>query len=282
MELSEAELKEFCGRAEHVARRGGEVLLRHVGPSGDAVARSKGRRRELVTDADRAAEECVVGGLMSTFPEHAYLAEEGVLTPPGRPSNDSDFVWVVDPLDGTTNFVHGLPFYAVAIALVWRGTPVVGVVHAPALQTTFLATRGGGAVRDGATLRVSDTGDLSDALVATGFSYNRNEEGRDDNVERLRRLLPECRDLRRLGCAQLDLCMTAAGHFDAYWELYLMPYDVAAGAVVVREAGGRVTDLCGGEDWLFGGQLLVSNGRLHDQVLRRVGGAPPPAPPAGH
>src|SRR5690606_13081985 len=135
------------------------------------------------------------------------------------------------------------PFYCVAIALAWRGTPVVGVVHAPALGRTYAAAAGLGAFRDGAPIRVTNTHEMRHALLATGFSYGRNEPGHDTNVERLGRALLECRDLRRIGSAELDLCQVAEGTFDGYWELYLQPYDVAAGAVIVREAGGRVSDL---------------------------------------
>lgn len=273
----------FLGRCRDEALRlaalAGASLLQHREATVQTVE-SKGRRRELVTAADRAAEEIVVGGLLTAFPEHGVLAEEGVLTTQGESSRAADWVWIVDPLDGTTNFVHGLPFFAVAIALAYRDRPVVGVVHAPALGETFVATEGGGAWRhfaDGRVeaLRVTATAEIADAMFATGFSYNRNEPGRDDNVARLAQVLPACRDLRRLGSAELDLCYTAAGVYDGYWELYLQPYDVAAGAVIVREAGGCVTDLAGGEDWLFGGQILASNGALHAPLRALVGPAPP-------
>ncbi|MBL9078715.1 MAG: inositol monophosphatase [Planctomycetes bacterium] len=273
------DLLQAAAVAERLARDAGTVLLQQR----DALrgtAESKGRRRELVTAADRAAEHVVVGGLLAAFPDHAMLAEEGVLTPTGQASRRADWTWIVDPLDGTTNFVHGLPFFAVAIALAHRGTPVLGIVHAPALGETFVGIRGHGARRrfaDGRDqlLAVSRTTELADALLATGFSYNRNEPGRDDNAGRLARVLPLCRDLRRLGSAELDLCLVAAGVYDGYWEMYLAPYDVAAGAVLVREAGGRVTDLDGGDGWLFGGQVLATNGPLHAALLAKVGGAAP-------
>jgi myo-inositol-1(or 4)-monophosphatase len=258
---SPEQLRELRERAVALAQAGGEVLLRHRRTG--FVAEAKGRRRELVTAADREAERVVVGGILAQWPDHAVLAEEGVLTAQGQRSRESDWTWIVDPLDGTTNFVHGLPFYAVAIALAWRSVPVLGVVHAPALGDTYAAAKGLGAACNGQPIQVSSTGELADALLATGFSYNRDEPGRDDNSARLQRVLPRCRDLRRLGSAELDLCLVARGTFDAYWELYLAPYDVAAGAVVVREAGGRVSDLAGGDDWLFGGQILASNGLLH-------------------
>ena len=267
------DLEPFLREAQRLAQLAGAELLarRRAG----ARAESKGTRRELVTAADRAAETIVVGGLLAAFPDHAILAEEGVLTSQGKASKAADWTWIVDPLDGTTNYVHGLPHYAVAIALAFRNEPVVGVVHAPALGETFVGSRGRGAFRhfaDGRSerLQVSRTDAFADALLATGFSYVRNEPGRDDNSGHVAAILPHCRDLRRLGSAELDLCYVAAGSYDGYWELYLAPYDVAAGAVLVREAGGRVSDWQGGEGWLFGEQVAASNGRVHDELLQRL------------
>ena len=262
-------LAAYAIEAERLALLAGKELLERR--QATVLVESKGSRRELVTAADRAAEHLIVGGLQQAFPSHGVLAEEGVLTQQGQASNDSDWLWIVDPLDGTTNFVHGLPFYCVAIALAFQRVPVVGVVHAPALGETFVATRGGGAQRkypDGRSmpLRVSATTEFADALLATGFSYNRNEPGRDDNSGNLARVLPHCRDLRRLGSAELDLCLVASGQYDGYWERYLAPYDVAAGAVIVREAGGRVTDFANGDDWLFGDSVLASNGMVHETL----------------
>lgn len=268
-------LRSFADTALRLARQAGDELLR-LRPHAAARPESKGLRRELVTAADRAAEHVVVGGLLGSFPDHAILAEEGVLTTKGQASRAATFTWIVDPLDGTTNYVHGLPFFAVAIALAQDQVPVVGVVHAPALGQTFVAWRGGGARllgSDGSerVLSVSPTAELADALLATGFSYVRNEPGKDDNSGRLARVLPHCRDLRRLGSAELDLCYVAAGIYDGYWEMYLAPYDVAAGAVLVQEAGGTVTDLRGGDRWLADGDVLATNGRLHRQVMACVG-----------
>ncbi|MEZ5965698.1 MAG: inositol monophosphatase family protein [Planctomycetota bacterium] len=270
MSLSSRDLEALLQDIEPVARRAGEVLLRHRQQLAGVRTEFKGRR-ELVTVADRDAERVVVEHLLQRHPEHAVLAEEGVLTPAGQPHRASDRVWIVDPLDGTTNFVHDLPHFAVAIALVERGVPVLGLVYAPVLGHLYAAARGVGAFRDGKRLAVTKTGDLADALVATGFAYNRNDPAHDDNSGRLARILPRCRDLRRHGSAELDLCMVGDGRFDGYWELYLAPYDVAAGAVVVVEAGGTVTDLSGGDQWLYGGQILASNGRIHAEMLAVVG-----------
>lgn len=269
-----APLGAWLARAEAIARQGGAVLTEYASRLSHVTTEFKGRR-ELVTEADRAAERVIVEALLREFPEHAVLAEEGVLTPKGKAHRQSEWTWILDPLDGTTNFVHALPFYSVALALAHHGQPVLGVVHAPALGWTFHGARGHGAFRNGLPIHVSDTATLADALLGTGFSYVRNEGGRDDNSGRVAAILPLCRDLRRFGSAELDLCLTAAGHYDGYWEMYLMPYDVAAGAVLVAEAGGRVTDLRGGGEWLHGGEVLASNGRLHDGLLRVVGGAAP-------
>ena len=261
-------LDDLRRRAIAFAHEAGELLLRRRAERPQAS--SKAVRRELVTDADRAAERFVVGGILAQFPDHSVLAEEGVLTARGQRSSASDWNWIVDPIDGTTNYVHGLPHFAVAIGLTWRSIPVVGVVHAPALGETYSAARGCGATCNGTPIRVSRTSDLRDALLATGFAYLRDQEGAVDNLERLRRLMPKIRDIRRYGSAELDLCLVARGAYDAYWEFGLAPYDVAAGAVIVREAGGVVTDIAGGDDWLFGGQVLASNGALHEDVRQHL------------
>ncbi len=273
MNPSPDSLRELCAIAEEVARRAGRVLTEHSARRSEWQTEFKGRR-EMVTDADRAAEREVVGSITARFPDHAILAEEGELTPRGQASGDSDMLWIVDPLDGTTNFVHGLPFYCVALALAVRGEVVLGVVHAPVLQHTYVAARGQGAWCEGKPIRVTTTADIGDALLATGFSYRRDEPGRDDNSSRVQRMLPLCRDLRRFGSAQLDLCLTAEGRFDGYWERDLMPYDVAAGALIVCEAGGQVTDLEGGQAWLYGQQILASNGLLHSRLLQILGPEP--------
>jgi myo-inositol-1(or 4)-monophosphatase len=265
------DLEALLALALDAARAGGSVLTRHAQRFERIPTESKGSRRELVTAADREAEAAVVGRILGSRPDDAILAEEGALTPAGEASGASRHLWVIDPLDGTTNFVHGLPYHAVAVGLTIDGVPSVGVVHAPALGRTWAAALGLGAQRDGDVIQVSRTDELADALVATGFSYARHQPGHEDNVDRIRAVLPMCRDLRRYGSAQLDLCLVADGSMDGYWELDLAPYDVAAGAVIVREAGGRVTDLRGGDDWLFGGRLLASNGSIHAELAAVVG-----------
>jgi myo-inositol-1(or 4)-monophosphatase len=226
-------------------------------------------RRNPVTEADVAAERLIVGELAKRYPDHRVLAEEE-----GGRAAESDWTWYVDPLDGTVNFAHGIPVFAVSIAVARKDELVAGVVHAVALGETYEATRGGGARRNGKPIHVSTTSELKEALLATGFAYARNELA-NDNVQAFSDLVLKCRDLRRLGSAAMDLAFVAAGHYDGYWEPHLNAWDLAAGILLVREAGGKVTDLEGGDAMLTRGSVMASNGtRLHETVRER---AIPPA-----
>lgn len=275
----DALLDELLDLALEAGRAGGHALLSYRPRLRELGPESKGVRRELVTVADRAAEDLVVGTIQSARPQDAILAEEGVHSEAGVRSNDGELCWIIDPLDGTTNYVHGVPNFCVAIGLCdrddnGREQPLVSVIHAPALGTTYTAVRGRGAFRDGKRLEVSPCAEIDDALLATGFAYHRNDPDVDDNVDKLSRALAACRDVRRFGSAELDLCWVAEGIWDGYWEMGLMPYDVAAGALVVREAGGRVSDLHLGEDWMYGKNVMATNGRLHDALHGLVGHPP--------
>jgi len=252
--------------AEAMARRAGERLLEHYGRLDPASVRSKGVARDLVSAADLASERCLVEGLRATWPTHAIEAEEETRDALG---GCNELRWFLDPLDGTVNFVHGLPVFAVSMGL-WQGDePLLGVVHAPRLGETFRAVRGGGATLDGRAIRVSDCARLADAVLATGFPYRR-ETLAHSNLENFQAFFYDVRGLRRMGSAAIDLCYTAAGRFDGYWELHLSPHDVAAGGLIVREAGGRVTDADGGEDWLRGGSLVAAGPALHGAIAERV------------
>lgn len=229
-------------------------------------------RADLQTIADRESEDFVVEEILRRFPEHAILGEEG-----GRRGNpESDFLWVIDPLDGTTNFVHGLRLFAVSIALLHRGAPIAGVVYAPALEEFYAAARGAGATRNGEAIRVSSTTDLGDALVVTGFPANRYHV-LDALAGMLRETLSESRGVLRLGAAALDFAYVAAGNIDAFYEYGIHAWDMAAGALLVEEAGGRVTGLMPGEPFdLFRNRVVASNGGIHDALqtaLSRGGSA---------
>jgi myo-inositol-1(or 4)-monophosphatase len=179
-------------------------------------------------------------------------------------------VWIVDPLDGTVNFVQGIPMFAVSLGYVEDGRPLAGVVHLPVLEQTFLGAPGSGAFEGDRPISVSVTPVLDSAVVATGFAYTRNEVA-DDNFENLRRVGLEARGIRRMGSAAIDLAYVASGRLDGFWELHLSPWDVAGGGALVEAAGGRVTDRRGGTDWLFGGHLVATNGLLHAGLQDALG-----------
>ncbi len=268
MSLAAAEREEACAVALAAAREAGELLTNALGSFDRSRIARKSSARDLVTAADVASERCLVGRLRARFPRHAIEAEEEVRDEPGAGPR-----WFLDPLDGTVNFVHELPCFAVSMALYAGAVPEVAVVHAPRLGETFHAVRGGGAflrdARGETRLAVSDASELSEAILATGFPYRRNEL-RPNNLENFGRLFGEVRDLRRMGSAALDLAFTAAGRFDGFWELYLAPHDVAAGALLVLEAGGRVSDLDGGGDWLRGGHIVAAGPALHERLRTRL------------
>ncbi len=216
---------------------------------------------DLVTEMDLASERLIRDELARAFPADALFGEEtgGADWRQGR-------VWVFDPLDGTTNFAHGLPIFSVSIALCLDGRPVAGAVHQPIAGETFVAWTNGGAWLNGAPIRVSAQDDLHKALVVTGFPYRIGDQI-DEVLARLRRMILATQGVRRLGSAALDLCAVAMGRFDVFWETSLQPWDVAAGRLLVEEAGGRVTDFAGQPMPLDRGQLLATNGRLHEAVL---------------
>jgi myo-inositol-1(or 4)-monophosphatase len=229
------------------------------------AATSKGLRRDLVTEADRASEAAILAHLRRECPGDAIVAEEtAAKAAPGRRT------WIVDPLDGTVNFAHGIPIFCVSIGLVVDGAPTVGVVHAPRMDELFAAESGRGATLNGASIRAAATTRLADAILATGFAYD-IENLADDNLEQVVTVSKKARGIRRLGSAAMDLAWVAAGRLDGFWEIHLSPWDVAGGVAVVRAAGGRVTDMAGGADMLRRGDVLASNGTaLHDALLPAV------------
>lgn len=240
------------------ALAGGDVLKRYFG--GDFRIFFKGELN-LVTEADLASEKEVVSILKKRFPGAAILAEEA-----GEEQGASGFRFIIDPLDGTTNFAHGYPVFAVSIACEEADEVVAGVVYDPVREELFTAAKGKGAFLNGRRLRVSATKGLGQALLVTGFPYDLKED-LSGNLRLFTRFMGASRAIRRDGSAALDLCHVAAGRFDGFWEEKLGPWDTAAGALVVEEAGGRVTDLAGGAFHYRKGAVVASNALLHDQML---------------
>ena len=249
----------FKAVAIEAARQAGGILLDQV-RSGFRIEHKQ--TIDLVTDADRASEQAIVERLRAAFPDHEILAEERGLTK----ARSSRYRWVIDPLDGTTNFAHGLPIYAVSIALECDGTIVLGVVLDPDRDELFIAEAGGGATLNGHPLRVSRTTALTDALLVTGFAYDIRESGQN-NLDNFARFSVRAQGVRRLGAAALDLCYIAAGRMDGFWEMKLYPWDMAAGALMVTEAGGRMSDFGGGVFSIYGKELVASNGLIHDEMV---------------
>lgn len=255
--------------AEELAREAGRILLR-IAAEGVSIER-KGDV-DLVTRADRASEEFLVDGIRRRFPGHAILAEEGG----GGDGEPGAPLWIVDPLDGTTNFAHGLPLWSVSIGVMQEGRLLAGVVHDPNRDECFRAARGGGAFLGGRRIAVSGTADLGDALLVTGFPYDVRTSD-VDNLDHFRRFMKRSRAVRRLGSAALDLAWVAAGRFDGFWELKLHPWDVAAGALLVQEAGGIVTGFGGEPLDVFGAEVVAANPTLAAAMLPVLAeGARPP------
>ncbi len=212
---------------------------------------------DLVTSVDEEAERIFVDRLSELLPEAGFIAEEGT-----RSSQGEEYDWVIDPLDGTTNFVHGIPSYCTSVALLKDRVPVLGVVHEVVHQETFSAVKAEGARMNGDPIAVSPNEEFGDSLIVTGFP-GRNFEKMEAYMEVFKELLLKTRGARRLGSAAADLCYVACGRFDVFYEFGLKPWDVAAGELIVEEAGGRVTDFSLGNDALFGREIIASNGKVH-------------------
>ena len=245
--------------AQEAAKRGGEVLRQNFGRANPTVRR-KGEA-DFVSEVDHRSEEAIRSFLEAELPDHDFLLEEG-----GASGKGSEYEWVVDPLDGTTNYIHRLPFFSVSIALRHRGVTVLGVVYDPLRGEMFTAEGGEPARLNGIAVSVSSAGSLGEALVCTGFPF-RSREWLDSYLSCFRTIFLGSAGMRRDGSAALDLAYVAVGRYDAFFELGLKPWDTAAGSLLVSRAGGMVTDFHGGDGAVEGGDIIATNGRVHAEIL---------------
>lgn len=252
-----AHKEDFLTPMQDLAREAGVLLMSFFG---NVSIEYKGEV-DLVTKADRASEKMIVERIRKQWPEHDLIGEEG-----SRRETGSDFRWYVDPLDGTTNFAHGYPVFCVSMALEYKGERIAGVVFDPSRNEMFAAEKGSGAQLNGQPAHVSSTPQLKESLVATGFPSHKRHK--NPNINFYHQITLRSHGVRRAGSAALDLCYTACGRFDAYWEFNLNPWDTAAGVLLVEEAGGKVTNFSGGPFEIASREVLASNTVLHEEVLR--------------
>ncbi len=265
-------IEAYLQTAKAAAREAGRVLGENYGSRGEIMYKGT---VDLVTRFDRLAQDMIFRRLSGAFPDHGFLAEEG-LTRAGT----SEFRWIFDPLDGTTNFAHTFPVFCVSVALEREGAVILGVVYDPTRDELFEAVRGQGARLNGRPVGVSEVAELGKALLATGFPYD-VRTSTVNNVREFGEFILRAQAVRRCGSAALDLCYLACGRFDGFWELKLKPWDVAAGALIVEEAGGSISNFEGGPFDLFSGETLASNGLIHAEMMavlrgfNREGSSPP-------
>lgn len=246
-----------------IVSKAGDIILSKI-DAGFAILH-KGSI-DLVTDADQASEEFLTKELGKRFPHTAILGEEQGLTG----SRDAESMWIIDPLDGTTNFAHGNPHFCISVALAKAGRPVLGVVYDPVAKEMFTARVGDGAYLNGEPIQVSSIDRIQDSIFLTGFPYD--AATRKANVAIFGRVMQASQGVRVMGAAALDLCYVACGRVEAYWERSINAWDIAAGSLMVREAGGRVSDYGGDELNLFKGEVLATNGLVHDQLMTMLDG----------
>lgn len=255
------------------ARKAGSIINR-ASLDLDRVRISSKGRSDFVTEVDRAAEAAVIETLKTAYPSHAFLAEESGAS---HPEGGQEYLWIIDPLDGTTNFIHGFPQYAVSIALQHRGKVEHAVVYDPTRNELFTASRGRGAFVDDKRLRVSRRTGLKDSLIGTGFPF-RQLEHLDEYVRMFKRITEETAGIRRPGAAALDLAYVAAGRLDGFWEFGLSPWDVAAGSLLITEAGGMISDFDGNADVLAAPHIVCGAPKVFEQLRALVQEVHRPAP----
>jgi myo-inositol-1(or 4)-monophosphatase len=257
----------MLGIAVRAARRAGAIINRAARDI-DVLSVTRKRHNDFVTEVDKSAEQAIIEILHRAYPDHAILAEESGAT--AGTAGESEYTWIIDPLDGTTNFIHGFPQYAVSIGLRHKGVLVQGVVYDPTNNELFTASRGRGAFLNERRIRVSKRIRLNEALIGTGFPF-RDFEGLDEYLSMFRELTARTAGLRRAGAAALDIAYVAAGRLDGFWEMGLSPWDMAAGALMVQEAGGLVGDFRGDSGYLESGRMVCGAPKIFAQLVQVIG-----------
>jgi myo-inositol-1(or 4)-monophosphatase len=237
----------------------GKIILQYF--NGVFKIEHKEGINNLVTEVDKHAEAKIIDVIRTTFPDHSIISEEV-----GELKTASDYQWIIDPIDGTVNFAHGVPICCVSIGLMYEGKLLMGSVYNPMMNELFFAQKGKGATLNGNPIKVSANGNFKTAFLVTGFPYNW-PDGAEHPIKVFEKLVLEGLPVRRLGSAAIDLCWVACGRFDGFWEYNLQPWDVAAGYLIVEEAGGRVTDFTGKDYDVFDKETLATNGKIHEDML---------------
>lgn len=246
--------------AVRAARKAGDFISREANHISSVESKS---RHDYVTNVDKAAEQLIIETISNAYPEHSFLGEESGL------SGESDFQWVIDPIDGTSNFIRKIPHWAISIACKHKGRTQIGVVYDPSKEELFTAVKGRGAQFDNKKMRVSNTKGLEHSMLATGFPF-RNEQKLEEYLAVFAKLFPHCSDMRRAGSAALDLAYVAAGRLDGFWEYGLSPWDTAAGALLVEESGGMVSDMQGDPNYENKGSVLAANPKAFREMLKII------------
>jgi len=244
-------------------KEGGAILMKYFGKIKSIDYKGE---INLVTEADQRSEEVILSIIKDSYPNHRILAEET-----GESGNSSSFKWIIDPLDGTTNYAHGYPCFCVSLAIEYEEEVLYGAVYDPVKDELFTAEKGKGAFINGKAIKTSSTKQLDQSLLCTGFPYDVRDD-MDSNILNFRTFLMKAQAVRRDGSAALDLCHTAAGRFDGFWEQKLFPWDVAAGGLLVTEAGGKLTNFTGENFSIYDNEIVASNGIIHDQMVDALSG----------
>jgi myo-inositol-1(or 4)-monophosphatase len=255
-------LPNLCSQVAEISQLAADFIMKESAAFDRQKVEFKGLN-DMVSYVDKEAEQMIVERLHKILPQAGFIAEEGTGTP-----IEGGLNWVIDPLDGTTNFIHGIPYFSVSIALVEQNTPILGVVNDCNHKAVFYGTKGGGAYCNGKPIFISPEMQLSQNLIVTGFPYN-DFSRTQQYLQLFTDLMPACQSIRRMGSAALDLAYVACGRFGAFYEYNLKAWDVAAGTLLVREAGGRVTDFSGNDDCIFSRELLGA-GHIHPEMLSRI------------